>query len=131
MRKISKKIRLISKLTSAQSTLCLNDVSVVKFKRNSLINKAYGSTIDESFKISDIQREENMSVLLITHDLGVVAETCEKVAVMYKGKIIEEASVNQIFKNPQHEYTKALIEAIPKGGKERLKVPDIGEPGAI
>ena len=50
---------------------------------------------------------------------------------MYKGKIIEEASVNQIFKNPQHEYTKALIEAIPKGGKERLKVPDIGEPGAI
>ena len=81
--------------------------------------------------IKDIQREENMSVLLITHDLGVVAETCEKVAVMYKGKIIEEASVNQIFKNPQHEYTKALIEAIPKGGKERLKVPDIGEPGAI
>ena len=72
-----------------------------------------------------------MSVLLITHDLGVVAETCEKVAVMYEGKIIEEASVNQIFKNPQHEYTKALIEAIPKGGKERLKVPDIGEPGAI
>ena len=77
--------------------------------------------------IKDIQREENMSVLLITHDLGVVAETCEKVAVMYKGKIIEEASVDQIFKNPQHEYTKALIEAIPKGGKERLKVPDLGE----
>ena len=81
--------------------------------------------------IKDIQREENMSVLLITHDLGVVAETCEKVAVMYEGKIIEEASVNQIFKNPQPVYTKALIEAIPKGGKERLKVPDIGEPRAI
>ena len=81
--------------------------------------------------IKDIQREENMSVLLITHDLGVVAETCEKVAVMYKGKIIEEGLVDHIFKNPQHEYTKALIEAIPKGGKERLKVPDVGEPGAI
>ena len=49
-RKISKKIRLISKLTSAQSTLCLNDASVVKFKKNNLINKAYGSTIDESFE---------------------------------------------------------------------------------
>ncbi len=81
--------------------------------------------------IKDIQKEENMSVLLITHDLGVVAETCEKVAVMYKGKIVEEASVDEIFTNPQHDYTKALLNAIPKGGKERLKVPDIGEPGAI
>ena len=50
---------------------------------------------------------------------------------MYKGKIVEEASVDQIFTNPRHEYTKALLNAIPKGGKERLKVPDIGEPGAI
>ena len=81
--------------------------------------------------IKDIQKEEKMSVLLITHDLGVVAETCEKVAVMYKGKIVEEASVDQIFTNPQHEYTKALLNAIPKGGKERLKVPDIGEAGSI
>ena len=81
--------------------------------------------------IKDIQKEENMSVLLITHDLGVVAETCEKVAVMYKGKIVEEASVDQIFTNPQHEYTKALLNAIPKGGKERLKVPEIGEAGSI
>ena len=81
--------------------------------------------------IKDIQREENMSVLLITHDLGVVAEICEKVAVMYKGKIVEEASVDQIFTNPQHEYTKALLNAIPKGGKERLKVPEIGEMGSI
>ena len=77
--------------------------------------------------IKDIQKEENMSVLLITHDLGVVAETCEKVAVMYKGKIVEEASVDQIFTNPQHEYTKALLNAIPKGGKERLEVPEIVE----
>ena len=81
--------------------------------------------------IKDIQKEEKMSVLLITHDLGVVAETCEKVAVMYKGKIVEEASVDQIFTNPQHEYTKALLNAIPRGGKERLKVPDIGEAGSI
>ena len=80
--------------------------------------------------IKDIQKEQNMSVLLITHDLGVVAETCEKVAVMYKGKIVEEASVDDIFTNPKHEYTKALLDAIPKGGKERLEVPNIGESGA-
>jgi len=81
--------------------------------------------------IKDIQQETGMSVLLITHDLGVVAETCERVAVMYAGKIVEEALVDQIFANPQHEYTKALLAAIPKGGKERLKVPKIGELGAI
>jgi ABC-type dipeptide/oligopeptide/nickel transport system ATPase component len=77
--------------------------------------------------IKDIQKEENMSVLLITHDLGVVAETCERVAVMYKGKIVEEASVDEIFTNPKNEYTKGLLEAIPKGGKERLKVPNLKE----
>ena len=81
--------------------------------------------------IKDIQKEENMSVLLITHDLGVVAETCEKVAVMYNGKIVEEASVDQIFTNPQHEYTKALLNAIPKGGKERLKISEMGVSEAI
>ncbi len=65
-RKISKKIRLISKLTSAQSTLCINDVSVVRFKRNNLINKAYGSTINESFKISDLRREEDKKEVIIS-----------------------------------------------------------------
>ncbi len=69
-RKISKKIRLISKLTSAQSTLCLNDVSVVKFKKNNIINKAYGSTIDESFSVTDIKRSEDKTNINIsaTHD---------------------------------------------------------------
>ena len=75
--------------------------------------------------IKDIQKEENMSVLLITHDLGVVAETCEKVAVMYKGKIVEQATVDEIFSNPKNDYTKGLLEAIPKGGKGRLKVPNL------
>ena len=79
--------------------------------------------------IKDIQKEENMSVLLITHDLGVVAETCERVAVMYKGKIVEEASVDEIFTNPKSDYTKGLLNAIPKGGKERLKVPNLEEVG--
>lgn len=58
-RKISKKMRLISKLTSAQSTLCINDASVVKFKRNNFINKAYGSTINESFNVSNVKRNED------------------------------------------------------------------------
>ena len=81
--------------------------------------------------IKDIQKEEQMSVLLITHDLGVVAETCEKVAVMYKGKIVEESSVDEIFTNPQNDYTKSLLNAIPKGGKERLQVSGIGDHESI
>ena len=81
--------------------------------------------------IKDIQKEENMSVLLITHDLGVVAETCEKVAVMYNGKIVEQATVEEIFSNPKNDYTKGLLEAIPKGGKERLKVPNLEETSVL
>ncbi len=69
-RKISKKTQLISKFTSAQSTLCLNDTSVVKFKRNNLINKAYGPTINNSFKIFDIDRNEDKTniTLSATHN---------------------------------------------------------------
>lgn len=63
--------------------------------------------------INDLQKELNMSVLLITHDLGVVAETCDYVAVMYSGKIVEFADVKTIFKNPRHPYTVGLINSLP------------------
>lgn len=64
----------------------------------------------------------NTAVLLITHDLGVVAETCERVIVMYSGQIIEEAPVKTIFENPQHPYTKGLIQSVPdmRYKKDRL-----------
>ena len=65
-RKISKKTRLISKFTSAQSTLCIDNTSVVKFKRNSLINSIYGSTIDSSFKIFDTDRSEDKKNITIS-----------------------------------------------------------------
>jgi len=65
-RKISKKIQLLSKFTSAQSTLCINNTSVVKFKKNSLISKAYGSTINNSFKIFDVDRAEDKTNVIIS-----------------------------------------------------------------
>jgi len=65
-RKISKKIQLLSKFTSAQSTLCINNTSVVKFKKNSLINKAYGSTISNSFKIFDFDRTEDKTNVTVS-----------------------------------------------------------------
>ena len=70
--------------------------------------------------IKDIQKEEKMSVLLITHDLGVVAETCEKVAVMYKGKIVEIGNVKDVLTKPKHPYTKALIDAISEPDPQNL-----------
>ena len=69
-----------------------------------------------------LAREKNMSILLITHDLGVVAEMCDDVAVMYAGEIVEQGTVRQIFKNPKHPYTIGLLNSIPRmtGPKTRL-----------
>jgi peptide/nickel transport system ATP-binding protein len=70
--------------------------------------------------INDLQEELGMAVLFITHDLGVVAETCDRVAVMYAGEIVESGPVEEIFANPSHPYTYALLESIPRQEKERL-----------
>ncbi|MEK6992085.1 ABC transporter ATP-binding protein [Paenibacillus sp. FSL K6-1566] len=61
-----------------------------------------------------LKKEQNMGMLLITHDLGVVAEMCDRVVVMYAGRVVEEASVTELFENPQHPYTKGLIASVPK-----------------
>ncbi len=80
--------------------------------------------------INDLQDDLGMSVLFITHDLGVVAETCDRVAVMYAGEIVEEGPVEEIFTNPSHPYTYTLLESIPHEGTDRLtpiegNVPDL------
>lgn len=83
----------------------------------------------------DLNERLNTAVLMITHDLGVVAETCERVIVMYAGQIVEQASVNEIFKNPQHPYTKGLIQSVPdmRYKKEALySIPgNVPKPGSI
>ena len=62
----------------------------------------------------DLRRQEGTSVILITHDLGVVAETCDRVEVMYAGRIVEEGTVEEIFREPRHPYTQALLAAVPR-----------------
>lgn len=64
--------------------------------------------------IKDLQSKLGMGVIMITHDLGVVAETCDRVVVMYAGNIVEHASVDQIFANPKHPYTQGLLNSLPK-----------------
>ena len=67
----------------------------------------------------DLQEEFYMSIMLITHDLGVVAGMADEVAVMYMGQVVEHASTENIFENPRHPYTRALMESIPGLGTER------------
>ena len=78
----------------------------------------------------ELRKKLGMSIIMITHDLGVVASMCEKIAVMYAGKIVEYGTTDEIFYEPKHEYTKGLINSIPKLNqkeKERL-VPIEGSP---
>ena len=80
--------------------------------------------------MKDIQKRVNTSIIFITHNLGVVAEICDKVSVMYAGKIVEQGDVNDIFYDPQHPYTKALLASMPRldeDGHERL-IPIEGTP---
>jgi len=73
--------------------------------------------------LRSLQERLNMAVLMITHDLGVIAETAARVVVMYAGQAVEEASVQEIFENPQHPYTIGLQDSIPRlGHKGRLSV---------
>jgi peptide/nickel transport system ATP-binding protein len=75
--------------------------------------------------MADLQKTLNMAILLITHDLGVVAEVCDYVMVMYAGKIAEQAPVKDLFKDPKHPYTKGLLNSIPKLGHKTEYLPTI------
>jgi oligopeptide/dipeptide ABC transporter ATP-binding protein len=77
----------------------------------------------------DMRREMGTSVILITHDLGVVAEMAERVAVMYAGEIVEQTDVNSLFDEPMHPYTQGLIGSIPILGEIKDKLDVI--PGSV
>jgi oligopeptide/dipeptide ABC transporter ATP-binding protein len=79
--------------------------------------------------LADLQRKVGMSILLITHDLGVVAETCSRVIVMYGGEIVEEATVAEIFAAPHHPYAEGLLGAMPRVGGEQERLTTI--PGTV
>ena len=80
--------------------------------------------------MQELRKKLGMSIIMITHDLGVVASMCEKIAVMYAGHIVEYGTADEIFYNPSHEYTKGLIKSIPKLNAEKIErlVPIEGQP---
>jgi oligopeptide/dipeptide ABC transporter ATP-binding protein len=83
--------------------------------------------------LKDLQRRTGVAMLFVTHNLGIVAKMCDRVAVMYAGRIVEQGAVRELFKSPRHPYTQALLASVPKlGSKEPLYAipghpPDMGE----
>lgn len=83
--------------------------------------------------LNDMKDEYGLSILYITHDLGVVAQTCERAGVMYAGRLVEVAEIEELFENPTHPYTKMLLRAVPSRDKDNLEtiggaVPDLISP---
>lgn len=79
--------------------------------------------------MQDLQHKLGMAIIIVTHDLGVIASMCDEVVVMYAGKICEKGNVDDIFFNPMHEYTKGLIKSIPYGSKKEGRlIPIEGTP---
>ena len=88
-------------------------------------------TIQDQFLrlLKEMQEQINMGLILVTHDLGIVAESCDRVAIMYAGKIVESGTVKSIFESPSHPYTRALMQALPKIGNRKKRLYQIeGEP---
>jgi oligopeptide/dipeptide ABC transporter ATP-binding protein len=86
--------------------------------------------------LRDLQQQIEFSVILITHNLGVVAQTCDRLAVLYAGRVIEIGSTREIFNDPRHPYTRGLMNAIPKPGSRGKKMAAIAgtvpsNPGAM
>ena len=78
--------------------------------------------------LKDIQRETGVALIFVTHNLGIVAKMCDRVAVMYAGRIIEQAPVRELFNDPKHPYTRALIGSVPKLGNKDPLYSIAGQP---
>ncbi|QJY48097.1 ABC transporter ATP-binding protein [Pseudonocardia broussonetiae] len=79
--------------------------------------------------LRELRREQGIAVLLVTHDLGVVADFCDRVVAMYAGTVVERAGVDELFADPRHPYTRALLDAVPQAGDPRTILPVI--PGRV
>src|SRR6185436_8215248 len=78
--------------------------------------------------LKDIQQETGVALIFVTHNLGIVAKMCDRVAVMYAGKIVEQAPVRELFDDPKHPYTRALLGSVPKLGSKEPLVSIPGQP---
>jgi len=79
--------------------------------------------------LKEIQQQNKMALILVSHDLSIVAEVCDRVAIMYAGRIVESGTTKRVYENPGHPYTQALMQAIPRLGEKKKRLFQIeGEP---
>jgi oligopeptide/dipeptide ABC transporter ATP-binding protein len=82
--------------------------------------------------LKDVQRQTNVAMIFVSHDFGIVARMCDRVAVMYAGKIVETATVRELFSNPQHPYTIGLVNSVPRLDRKVERLASIeGQPPAL
>jgi len=82
--------------------------------------------------LKDLQRETNVAMIFVSHDFGIVSRMCDRVAVMYAGRIVETAPVRELFNNPQHPYTAALVSSVPRLDRKVERLESIeGQPPAL
>ncbi|OFY86948.1 MAG: ABC transporter ATP-binding protein [Bacteroidetes bacterium RIFCSPLOWO2_12_FULL_35_15] len=108
----------------AMAMSCKPNILIADEPTTALDVTVQATILDLMFKL---QREHEMGILFITHDLGVIAELADKVVVMYKGKIVEQGSVLEIFSNPQHPYTKGLLACRPPLNKRLTWLPTVAD----
>jgi oligopeptide transport system ATP-binding protein len=79
--------------------------------------------------LKEIQQQSGMALILVSHDLSIVAEVCDRIAIMYAGRIVESGAVKRVYENPGHPYTEALMQAVPRLGEKKKRLFQIeGEP---
>ena len=111
----------------AMALLCKPDLVIADEPTTALDVTIQAQILD---LLKELQREEGMAMILITHDLGVVAGACHRVNVMYAGRFVEEAPVEQLFADPRHPYTFGLMESLPRLDSDRTArlTPIVGSP---
>ncbi|XXM72594.1 ABC transporter ATP-binding protein [Lysinibacillus sphaericus] len=122
------------RIVIAMALVCQPDVLIAD-EPTTALDVTIQAQILELFK--EVQRKTGVSIILITHDLGVVAQVADRIAVMYAGKIVEEGTRREIFYHPQHPYTKGLLKSVPRldlDGAELIPIagspPDLFSPPA-
>ena len=117
---------MLQRMMIAMSLVCEPDLLIAD-EPTTALDVTIQAQILELLK--EIQAKIGMSIIIITHDLGVVAQICDDVCVMYAGRIVERGDVNEIFYNPQNEYTKGLMQSVPKlTNKKTALIPIEGNP---
>ncbi|MDD3171197.1 MAG: ABC transporter ATP-binding protein [Bacilli bacterium] len=117
---------MLQRVMIAMALVCEPDILIADEPTTALDVTIQAQILD---LMKALQKKMGMAIILITHDLGVVAEMCDEIDVMYAGKIVERGTAEEIFYHPKHEYTKGLIRSIPVLGHERERLkPIAGSP---